>query len=67
MYLCDGREKVPNYGKLPNGAQLGQYSIGASLWQLVQGAFLCSASHEYNRSHARTTWCCQPEKNHMIL
>ena len=20
----DGREKVPNYGKLPNGAQLGQ-------------------------------------------
>ena len=49
MCLYDGREKVPNYGKLPNGAQLGQYSIGASLWQLVQGAFLCSASHEYNR------------------
>ena len=24
MYLYDGREKVPNYGKLPNGAQLGQ-------------------------------------------
>ena len=24
MYLYDGRVKVPNYGKLPNGAQLGQ-------------------------------------------
>ena len=35
MCLYDGREKVPKYGKLPNGAQLGQYSIGASLWQLV--------------------------------
>ena len=51
MCLYDGREKVPNYGKLPNGAQLGQYSIGASLWQLVQGAFLCSASHEYNHRY----------------
>ena len=24
MYLYDGREKVPNYGKLPNGAHLCQ-------------------------------------------
>ena len=24
IYLYDGRVKVPNYGKLPNGAQLGQ-------------------------------------------